>query len=33
MASDEIVWNIINQQFCAFKIKYALPHHRRVREG
>ena len=23
MASDEIVWQIINQQFCAFKLKYA----------
>ena len=22
MASDEIVWQIINQQFCAFKLKY-----------
>lgn len=21
MASDEIVWQIINQQFCAFKLK------------
>jgi hypothetical protein len=23
MASDEIVWQVINQQFCAFKIKCA----------
>jgi hypothetical protein len=22
MASDEIVWQIINQQFCSFKLKY-----------
>lgn len=22
MASDEIVWQVINQQFCAFKLKY-----------
>lgn len=24
MASDEIVWQVINQQFCSFKLKYAL---------
>lgn len=24
MASDEIVWQIINQQFCSFKLKYAV---------
>ena len=23
MASDEIVWQVINQQFCSFKLKYA----------
>lgn len=22
MASDEIIWQIINQQFCSFKLKY-----------
>ena len=22
MASDEIVWQVINQQFCSFKLKY-----------
>lgn len=25
MASDEIIWQIINQQFCAFKLKYVPP--------
>ena len=25
MASDEIVWQIINQQFCAFKLKCVPP--------
>lgn len=25
MASDEIVWQIINQQFCSFKLKYTFP--------
>lgn len=24
MASDEIVWQVINQQFCSFKLKYVL---------
>jgi hypothetical protein len=24
MASDEIVWHIINHQFCAYKLKYVL---------
>lgn len=24
MASDEIIWQIINQQFCSFKLKYVL---------
>lgn len=23
MSSDEIVWQVINQQFCSFKLKYA----------
>jgi hypothetical protein len=23
--SDEIVWQIINQQFCAFKLKFVAP--------
>lgn len=22
MASDEIVWQVINQQFCSYKLKY-----------
>lgn len=22
MSSDEIVWQVINQQFCSFKLKY-----------
>jgi hypothetical protein len=25
MSSDEIVWQVINQQFCSFKIKYISP--------
>jgi hypothetical protein len=25
MSSDEIVWQVINQQFCSFKLKYVLP--------
>ena len=25
MASDEIVWQVINQQFCAYKLKFARP--------
>ena len=25
MASDDIVWQIINQQFCSFKLKYIPP--------
>lgn len=24
MASDEIVWQVINQQFCSFKLKYVI---------
>lgn len=24
MASDEIVWQIINQQFCSYKLKYEM---------
>jgi hypothetical protein len=23
MSSDEIVWQVINQQFCSFKLKYS----------
>lgn len=23
--SDEIIWQIINQQFCSFKLKYVSP--------
>lgn len=25
MSSDEIVWQVINQQFCSYKLKYAQP--------
>lgn len=24
--SDEVVWQVINQQFCSFKFKYARAH-------
>ena len=24
MASDEIVWQIVNNQHCSFKLKYAV---------
>jgi hypothetical protein len=24
MSSDEIVWQVINQQFCSFKLKYVI---------
>lgn len=27
MASDEIVWQVINQQFCSFKLKFVAPRH------
>jgi hypothetical protein len=29
MSSDEIVWQVINQQFCSFKLRFVLPAHQK----
>jgi hypothetical protein len=27
MNSDELIWNVVNHDFCSFKVKYILPPH------
>jgi hypothetical protein len=33
MQSDDVIWSVINTQFCSYKVKFVLVHILEVEEG